>query len=159
MIPDVNAPTRTAVNLRRASLIAACVGVAGFVVLAPMGYPLGAAFFCAGLALGLLNTVLVQRSAARFAAMGNPSKKRFAVAVLGRLALITVLALGLALLLQPEGLGVFAGLAGFQLLMIFLASIPMLKELRQSDFGGQSEAGQSDVAGRSEVEGQQGASV
>lgn len=153
MIPDVNASTGTAVSLRRAALIAACVGVAGFVVLAPMGYPLGAAFFCAGLALGLLNTALVQRSAARFAAMGNPSKKRFAVAVLGRLALITVLALGLALLLQPEGLGVFAGLAGFQLLMIFLASIPMLKELRQSDVG------QSEAAGRSEVEGQQGASV
>ncbi|MCA1708605.1 MAG: hypothetical protein LC808_37125 [Actinobacteria bacterium] len=138
MIPDVNASTGPAVNLRRAALIAAGLGAASFVVLAPMGYPLAGAFFCAGLTLGLLNTALVQRSAARFSAMGNPSKKRFAVAVLSRLALITLLALSLAVLLQPEGLGVFAGLAACQLLMIFLASLPMLKELRQSEVEGRS---------------------
>lgn len=147
MIPDVNASSRTAVNLRHAALVAAGLGVAGFVVLAPMGYPLAGAFFCAGLTLGLLNTALVQRSAARFAAMGNPSKKRFAVAVLGRLALITVLALGLALLLQPEGLGVFGGLAVFQLMMIFLASIPMLRQLRQAEA-----ATDAEVEGRSGVQ-------
>jgi predicted lipid-binding transport protein (Tim44 family) len=114
------------------------------VVLVPAGYPLAAAFFCAGLALGLLNTTMVQRSAARFAAMGNPSKKRFAGSVLGRLALITVL--GIAVLVQPEGLGVFAGLAAFQLLMIFMASIPLLRELReQSAAEDQSGAGQSGV--------------
>ncbi|HVE96937.1 MAG TPA: hypothetical protein VNA67_08135 [Pseudonocardiaceae bacterium] len=138
MTPDVITSTATVVNLRRAALIAAGLGVASFVVLAPMGYPLAAAFFCGGLGLGLLNTRLVQRSAARFAAKGDPSKRRFAVAVLGRLALITVLAVGLALALQPEGLGVFAGLAVFQLLMIFMASIPLLKELRRSGVDGQS---------------------
>lgn len=132
MITDVTAPARTAVNLRRAGLVAACLGVASFVVLVPLGYPLAAAFCCAGLGLGLLNTALIQRSAARFAALGNPSKKRFAGAVLVRLALITVLALSIALLVQPAGLGVFAGLAIFQLSMIFLASVPLLRELRQS---------------------------
>lgn len=147
MIPDVNASPRTAVNLRRAAIVAAALAVAGFVVLAPMGYPLAAAFFCAGLGLGLLNTALVQRSASRFSTMGNPSKKRFAVAVLGRLALITVLALSLAMLLQPEGLGVFAGLAAFQLMVIFLAAVPMLKELRQAE----APAG-ADVEGRSGVQ-------
>lgn len=140
VIPDVSAPIRPAVNLRRAALIAAGVGVAAFVVLVPMGYPLAGAFFCAGLALGLLNTTLVQRSAARFSAMGNPSKKRFALSVLSRLALITVLALGLALLLQPEGLAVFAGLAAFQLMMIFLAAVPMLRQLRQAEAPGAPEA-------------------
>lgn len=144
MIPDVNTPIRPAVNLRRAGLIAASLGVASFVVLAPMGYPLAGAFFTAGLALGLLNTTLVQRSAARFSAMGNPSKKRFALSVLSRLALITVLALGLAVLLKPEGLGVFAGLAAFQFLMIVLAAIPMLTELRRAEA-----SGASDVEGRS----------
>lgn len=141
MIPDVNPSSRTAVNLRHGALIAAGLGVAGFVVLAPMGYPLAGVFFCAGLALGLFNTALVQRSAARFAAIGNPSKKRFAVAVLSRLALITVLALGLALLLQPEGLGVFGGLAVFQLMMIFLAAIPMLRQLRQAETATGTDAG------------------
>ncbi len=140
MTPDVITSTRTVVNLRRATLIAAALGAASFVVLAPMGYPLAAAFFCGGLGLGLLNTKLVQRSAARFAASGDPSKRRFAVAVLARLALITVLAVGLALVLQPEGLGVFAGLAALQLLMIFIASVPLVKELRRSAVEGESGA-------------------
>ena len=152
MIPDMNPPTIPAVNLRRAALIAAGLGVASFVVLAPMGYPLAGVFCCAGLALGLLNTTLVQRCAARFSGMSNPSKKRFAVAVLSRLALITVLALSLALLLQPEGLGVFAGLAAFQLMMIFLASIPMLKELRRTEVSGTSTSGAAEAEGRSGVQ-------
>src|SRR5918997_463354 len=136
--PDVITSTATVVNLRRAALIAAGLGVASFVVLTPMGYPLAATFFCGGLGLGLLNTRLVQRSAARFAASGDPSKRRFAVAVLARLALITALAVGLAMVVQPEGLGVFAGLAALQLLMIFMASVPLIKELRRSGMEGES---------------------
>jgi hypothetical protein len=134
--PDVTATTKAVVNLRRALPIAAGLGAVSFVVLAPMGYPLTAAFFCGGLGLGLLNTSLVQRSAARFAASGDPNKRRFAVSVLSRLTLITALAVCLALALQPEGLGVFAGLAVFQLLMIFIASVPLVRELRQSGVGG-----------------------
>jgi hypothetical protein len=134
--PDVTATTKSVVNLRRAVPIAAGLGAVSFVVLTPMGYPLTAAFFCGGLGLGLLNTSLVQRSAARFAASGDPNKRRFAVSVLARLTLITALAVGLALALQPEGLGVFAGLAIFQLLMIFIASVPLVRELRQSGVGG-----------------------
>ncbi len=134
--PDVTATTKSVVNLRRAVPIAAGLGAVSFVVLAPMGYPLAALFFCGGLGLGLLNTSLVQRSAARFAVSGDPNKRRFAVSVLARLSLITALAVGLALALQPEGLGVFAGLAVFQLVMIFIASVPLVRELRQSGVGG-----------------------
>jgi hypothetical protein len=134
--PDVTATTKSVVNLRRAVPIAAGLGAVSFVVLAPMGYPLAALFFCGGLGLGLLNTSLVQRSAARFAVSGDPNKRQFAVSVLARLSLITALAVGLALALQPEGLGVFAGLAVFQLVMIFIASVPLVRELRQSGVGG-----------------------
>jgi hypothetical protein len=133
--PDV-IPTKAVINLRRATFIAACLGAASFVLLAAMGYPLAAVFFCGGLGLGLLNTALVRRSAARFAVSGDPNKRRFAVAVLARLTLITGLAVGLALVLRPEGLAVFAGLAALQLLMIFIASVPLVKELRHSGVGG-----------------------
>lgn len=137
MTPDVTSPSaKPVVHLRRALPFAAGLAAASFVVLAPMGYPLAAAFFTGGLVLGLFNTVLVQRSAARFTASGDPSKRRFAVSVLARLALITGLAVCLALALRPEGLGVFAGLAAFQLIMIFVASVPLVKELRQSRVGG-----------------------
>jgi len=75
---------------------------------------------------------LVQRSAARFAASGNPVKRRFAMSALARLALITAFAVGLALVLRPQGLAVFAGLAACQLVMIFIASVPLVRELRRS---------------------------
>lgn len=138
--PDATVPTETVprkpvVKLGRVMRIAAGLGVASFVVLAPMGHPLVAAFFCGGLALGLLNMALAARSAERFAARAVSSKRAFAVSVLGRLALITGLAVGLALALQPAGLGVFAGLAAFQLVMVFIASLPLVKELRQSGVG------------------------
>jgi hypothetical protein len=138
---------RPVINLRPAAIIAACLGAVSIVVFAPMGYPLAGGFFCGGLGLGLFNTALVQRSAARFAASGDPNKRRFAASVLARLALITALAVGLALALRPDGLAVFAGLAAFQLLMIFIAAVPLVKELRQSQAGqtqaGQTQAGQT----------------
>jgi hypothetical protein len=123
------------VKLGRVVPIAAVLGAASFVVLVPMGHPLAGTFFCGGLGLGLFNTALVQRSAARFAARNAPNKRLFAVSVLARLALITGLAVGLALTLRPDGLAVFAGLAAFQLLMILMASVPLVKELRQSRAG------------------------
>lgn len=137
--PEMPTSPRDVVKLRRAVPIAACLGAASFVVLVPMGHPLAGAFFCGGLGLGLVNTALVQRSAARFAASGDPDKRRFALSVLARLALITALAVGLALLLRPDGLAVFAGLAACQLLMIFMASVPLVKELRQSRAGAPSD--------------------
>lgn len=130
--PSTAVSPSAVVNLRRAAVFAACLGAAGFLVFVPMGYPLAGAFFCGGLGLGLFNTALVQRSAARFAASGEANKRRFATSVLARLALVTGLAVGLALALRPDGLAVFAGLAAFQLMMIVMASVPLVKELRQS---------------------------
>lgn len=133
--PGVIVSPRDVVKLRRAVPVAACLGVASFVVLVPLGHPLAGAFFCGGLGLGLFNTALVQRSAARFAASNDPNKRRFAMSVLARLALITGLAVSVALALRPDGLAVFAGLAACQLLMIIMASVPLVKELRQSRVG------------------------
>jgi hypothetical protein len=129
---DATVSAKAAVRFGRVVPIAAGLGVASFLVLAPMGYPLAAALFCGGLGLGLCNMALVQRSAARFAASGNPVKRRFAMSALARLALITAFAVGLALVLRPQGLAVFAGLAACQLVMIFIASVPLVRELRRS---------------------------
>jgi hypothetical protein len=57
---EVPVSPRPVVNLRRAAVIAACLGAVGIVILALMGYPLAGAFFCGGLGLGLFNTALVQ---------------------------------------------------------------------------------------------------
>lgn len=131
MIPDPTAAGGTASNLPRLAVLTAVVGAAAVGVLTPLGY-LGIALFgCLGLGLGLLNMVLVRRAAARFADSAEPANKgRFAMGVLARLAAITLVAIGLALLFRPAGLGVFGGLVAFQLLMIVSAGLPLLRELR-----------------------------
>lgn len=118
-------------NLRRSIIMASCLGVVAVLVTGLLGHVLMGLFACVGLALGALNTFLVQRAVVRYAASEAPNKKaRFTRSVFGRLALITVLAVGVALLVRPDGLGVFAGLAFFQLLMIGGASVPVYKQLK-----------------------------
>lgn len=122
-----------AADLRRVSVLAAGLGVAGVVVMILVGRPWMGVFAVLGLSLGLLNAVLVRRSAARFAITDSPRKTSFAASALGRLALITLLAMGFVLIVRPDGLGVFVGLAAFQLLMIGVGLVPLLKELRSSE--------------------------
>ncbi|MQA12860.1 MAG: ATP synthase subunit I [Pseudonocardiaceae bacterium] len=124
---------QAAASLRRLALIAAGIGVAGAAVLVPLGYLALALFGWLGLALGLLNIALVHRSAARFAGSEDPRKtRRSAGGVLGRLALISAIALAIAWLARPEGLGVFLGLVAFQFVMIITTLVPLVKELRRT---------------------------
>lgn len=123
-------PPITRTTLRRSAIVALVVGVLAVAVLVPMGYVGYALFGCLGLGLGLLNSVLVVRSVERFSDT-KPSKARFSGSVLIRLAAITVLAFGLVLLFRPEGIGVFGGLAVFQLIAIGTSMLPLIKEIRQ----------------------------
>lgn len=131
MLPARTPPNAVAANVMRTSAIAAVIGGIGLLVASLLGYAPFALFGCAGLALGALNSWLVQRSATRYAASSAPSKRQFGFGALGRLALITVLAVAVALLVQPAGIGVFVGLAIFQFLILTTASVPLIKELRQ----------------------------
>jgi len=129
----IGSPVTMAADLRRVTVMAAVVAVVGVMLTIVIGNPLMGVFAVLGLALGLLNAVLVRRAAARFAITDSPRKATFAVSALGRLALITVLAVGFALIIRPDGIGVFIGLAAFQLLMIGAGLVPLLKELRASE--------------------------
>jgi ATP synthase I chain len=120
-------------NLRRSTIMAAGFGLVGLLATWLFGHPLMGLFLCVGMALGVLNSYLVQRSVLSFGASVAPNKKaRFARSVLGRLMLVTVLALGCALLTRPDGLGAMAGLALFQMIMIGGATVPVLRDLRSS---------------------------
>jgi hypothetical protein len=127
MVPPVNRRT-----LRRTLVWAAVAGVLGTAVAIWFGQPLAAVFGWVGLGLGAFNARMAQVSVARYSDRGEFSKGRFALSVLGRLGVITVIALGCAVLLRPAGLAVFAGIAVFQLLTIVSAMLPLVKEIRQS---------------------------
>jgi hypothetical protein len=126
-------PAAAHANLRRSVVVAACLGGASVVVLAFFGHVVMALFGCLGLALGAVNTRLVQRSVLAFGASEAANKKaQFTRSVLARLGAITLIAVACALLTRPDGLGVIVGLAVFQLLMVGGAALPVLRELKQS---------------------------
>jgi len=119
-----------AADLRRLTIVAAVIGAAGVVLCVLMGHPLAGVYGIVGLALGLLNAALLRRAAGMYATADAPQKSRFALGALSRLALISMIGLSIAWLTLPDGLGVLAGLAVFQLLLVFMALIPLLRELR-----------------------------
>lgn len=132
MEPVVYTPVSAAANLRRSVVLGAVVGGVATVVLSVEGHPLMGLFGLVGLFLGAVNNRMLQKSVLRYAASETMGKKQFRRGVMARLALVTLLALAVGLLLRPDGLGVFVGLAVFQILMLVGAAAPVFRSLRPS---------------------------
>lgn len=130
MEPVYYTPVSAAANLRRSALLGAVIGVVATVVCTVEGHPLMGVFGFLGLGLGAYNNKLLQKSVLRYATQPEIGKKQFRRGVMGRLGIITMLALVLGLLVQPDGLGVFVGLAVFQILMLVGAAVPVFRSLR-----------------------------
>ena len=128
--PPTTSPVDAVANLRRSAIFSAGLGIASIIVLAFFGHPLMGVFGCVGLALGALNNRMLQQSVLSYAAAETIRKGPFSRKVFARLGLITLLAFGCALLSRPDGLGVFVGLAVFQLLMLIGATVPVMRSLR-----------------------------
>jgi hypothetical protein len=119
-------------NLRRSAIVGTALGVVATVVTSLEGHPWMGLFGCLGIALGALNNRMLQKSVIAYATDANVTKARFRNGVLGRLMGITISAIALALLVRPDGLGVFAGLAVFQILMLVGAALPVFRSMRPS---------------------------
>ncbi|OBI93561.1 ATP synthase subunit I [Mycobacterium sp. 1245805.9] len=90
-------------------------------------------FFGVGLLLGLLNALLVRRSVASITAKEHPLKSSMALNSATRLAIITVIALIIAYVFRPNGLGAMFGLALFQVLLVVSTAVPVYKKLRAGE--------------------------
>jgi hypothetical protein len=130
--PDGYTPVSAAANLRRAVVVSSSLGVIAIVVLSLSGHPLMAIFGCVGLGLGAVNNGMLQRSVLRYGADESISKKQFRRGVLTRLTVVTLIAIGCALLVRPDGLAVFVGLAVFHVIMLVGAALPVFRSLRPS---------------------------
>lgn len=133
MEPAVYTPVSAAANLRRSTVLGAVLGAVAIAVTSLQGHPLMGVFGLLGIALGALNNRMLQVSVIAYAqAPDKMTKKRFRNGVFGRLGGITILAIAIGLLIRPDGLGVFAGLAVFQILMLVGAAVPVFRSLRPS---------------------------
>jgi Na+/glutamate symporter len=117
-------------NLRRAVIIASAIAVVGIVLSALAGHPWAGVLGAVGLALGALNNRMLQRSVVRYGSDDSISRKTFRRGVLSRLAAVTLLAVGCAVLVRPDGLAVFVGLALFHVIMLIGAALPVFRSLR-----------------------------
>ena len=112
-----------------------CVGLffmfAAFWVCGPLGqWTLGAAI-AAGVALALANHLATERWLLRLITSGREATRNEMIgATLGRLAVLSVAAVGLAVLLWPDGIGLLLGLAIFRLITLMMTSLTLLKELK-----------------------------
>jgi hypothetical protein len=113
-------------------LLVICVAVGAVAVLAAglLGHIMVGVFFAAGLLLGLLNGVLVQRAVAAITAEAHPLKKKMALNSGTRLLIMTVIGLTIAYIFRPAGLGVVFGMALFQVLLVLTAAVPVVKAIR-----------------------------
>lgn len=131
--PRLAVPVRAAANLKRSVLVAIPFGALALAFVAVVGHPLAGVFVFVGLGLGAFNSWGVQRSVVRFGeSEAADKKKKFILGSIGRLALITLVAALVLWIFRVDGLGILAGLALFQLIMLGGAVVPMVKELRNS---------------------------
>jgi hypothetical protein len=123
------------VAFRPLRLFAVCVVFAGLVTVAAalLDHPMVGIFFGVGLALGLLNAILVQRSVEAITAKDHPLKSKMAINSATRLLVMTVIGLTIAFIFRPQGLGVVFGMALFQVLLVLSTALPVLKKLRAGD--------------------------
>lgn len=132
MDPQGYTPVSAAANLRRAVLVSSALGVAAIVVLSLSGHPWMAVFGCVGLGLGAVNNRLLQRSVVHYGMDESVTQKKFRHGVMGRLGAVTLIAIACALLVRPDGLAVFVGLAVFHVIMLLGAAVPVFRSLRAS---------------------------
>jgi hypothetical protein len=113
---------------RRTVSMVLVVGTAALVASASFGAPLLGLGACIGLGLGTLNFRMIGSSVARVSASDTENKRRpLALNTMGRLAIITVVTLGLMTVSHQLGFGILGGLAVFQMIMLANVARSMAK--------------------------------
>jgi len=91
--------------------------------------------FCiaAGVLLGLINHLVTEYWLLRIITGGaQPTRGQLTRTTVVRLAVLTVVAVGIAVAFWPAGIGLLLGLAIFRLISLVMTSIPLLKELKKA---------------------------
>jgi hypothetical protein len=118
---------------RRPLLVAVLLCVAVLWISIPLGRGQVGVFFSIGVLLSLLNHVLTEVGLYRALENGGEiSRKQFAMGSLGRLAIVTSIALVIVLTFWPYGTAVLLGLALMHLVMLVFTGLPLLNEMRKA---------------------------
>ena len=84
-----------------------------------------------GVLLGVVNHVATELWLLRLITSGDqPTRNKMIAATLVRLGVLTVVAVGIAIVFWPDGVGLLLGLAVYRLISLFMTSLTLLKELK-----------------------------
>ncbi|MCU1470853.1 MAG: uncharacterized protein JWQ39_2002 [Glaciihabitans sp.] len=118
-------------RMRRAAAIAIAFGVLALMATGALDRLMLGVFMCAGLALGGINAQITWVSIVRITDAETPSKQKLALSSAARLLILTGLSIVVAFFTRPYGVGIFFGLAVFQLILVLHTVVPEVKGLRQ----------------------------
>ena len=105
--------------------------VASYWILGQLGEWETATLTAVGVALALLNHLATEYWLARLIGSGQqPTRAKIAASTITRLTVLSVVAVGAAVLFWPSGIGLLLGLAIFRLIALVMTTIPLLKELK-----------------------------
>lgn len=117
---------------RKTIYVALGMIVAAFWILGQLGeWRLGGCISI-GVLLGLANHVATEYWLLRTISSGaQPTRGDMMKATLLRLGVLSVVAVAIAAVFWPDGIGLLLGLAIFRLVALVMTTLPMLKELKQ----------------------------
>lgn len=85
-----------------------------------------------GIGLGLANHLYTEYWLLRIISAGaEPTRSQMIASTITRLLVLTVVAVGFAVMFWPDGIGLLLGLALFRLIALVMTGLPLLKELRK----------------------------
>jgi hypothetical protein len=116
---------------RKVIALAVVLAVACFWVMGPLGRWQTATLTAVGIAMALANHLASEWWLGRLISTGaEPTRGRIAGSAFLRLAVLAVVAVGVAALFWPDGVGLLLGLALFRLIALVMTGLPLLKELK-----------------------------
>jgi hypothetical protein len=133
---DLERPTKASFltvlkDQRKTIVVALVLAVAAYWIAGQLGEWRLATAIAVGVGLGLLNHLATEYWLLRIIANGGqPTRATMVRSTLVRLLVLTVVAVGLAVVWWPDGIGLLLGLAVFRLIALVMTTVPLLKELK-----------------------------
>jgi hypothetical protein len=121
---------RGAKGVSRVLVLPATVVVVALAIGASVGHTQIALLLGVGVVLGTVNGLLVEQATAKMLPSDDPDRKAIVKSSLGRLGLVSGVALLIAFLTRPNGWVLLLGLAGYQLLALLSQLGAAMKEAR-----------------------------
>jgi hypothetical protein len=124
-------PWRVIRDQRKTLIVAGVMMIASYWIFGQLDRWQLAGCVAGGVFLGLLNHLYTEYWLLKIIESGaEPTRNQMIAATISRLTVLTVVAVGVAVLFWPDGIGLLLGLAVFRLIALVMTGLPLLKELK-----------------------------